>query len=336
MKVFYPTFESSYVPPFRIQGKLLNTFLETPKRLKEVLRYMEKYPNEFEIIKVASMGIDNVGKIHSPKLISFYSQIQSVLGKKEYIEPITFPIRKGQKPQNVKFQAGYYCFDSRTVIKRDTLKAALNAGATTMKAALELIKDKDLYALALVRPPGHHAGIDFYGGYSFINNAAIGAAVLEKLGRVGILDLDYFHGNGTQNIFYQSSRFFTVSIHRTPKVEFPYLWGYASEKGRGNGQGWNLNIPLDGKVSGTTYLNLVEKVLSLLKKRQVKSLVVSLGTNIHKDDLWGDFDLDTDDFKKIGNLIGNMGLKVLTVLEGGYHPKVLKESLLAYLEGLYE
>ncbi len=335
MKVFYPSFESSYIPPFRVQGNLLNTFSDTPKRLQEVLKFMEKNPKRFEIIKVASMGIDNIGKVHSPALISFYSQLQRVLGKKEYVEAITYPIRKGKKPQNVRFHAGYYCFDSRTVIKKDTLKAALNAGATSMKAALDLLNSDDSHVFALVRPLGHHAGKDFYGGHSFINNAAIGAVILEKLGRVAILDLDYFHGNGTQDIFYSSSRVFTISIHRTPEMEFPYFWGYASEKGKGKGEGWNLNIPLDGIVKGSKYVKLVERVANLLTKAQIKGLVVSLGTNTHKSDAQGTFDLDTRDFERIGNIIGSLGLKVLTVLEGGYDSRVLKDSILAYLEGIY-
>ncbi len=333
MKVFYPSFESSYIPPFRVQGNLLNTFSETPKRLQKILKFMEKKQRRFEIVKVASMGIDIIGKVHSPDLISFYSKLQRVLGKKEYVEAIAYPIRKGQKPQNVRFHAGYFCFDSRTVIKKDTLKAALNAGATTMKAALELLSSNNSHVLALVRPPGHHAGKDFYGGYSYINNAAIGAITLGKLGIVGILDLDYFHGNGTQDIFYTSSRVLTVSIHRTPEVEFPYFWGYASEKGKGKGEGWNLNIPLDGIVKGSNYIKLVERVLNIFRKVQIKALVVSLGTNIHKNDVQGSFELDTKDFETIGKLIGSMGVKVLTVLEGGYNPGVLKESLLAYLEG---
>lgn len=335
MKVFYPLFELSYMPPFRIQGSLLNTFFDTPKRLQEILKFMEKHPKRFEVIKIASMGIDNIGKVHSSELVSFYSQLQRILSKKEYIEAITYYIRKGRKPQNIKFHAGYYCFDSRTVIKKDSLKAALNAGTTSMKAATALLDTSEKHIFVLVRPQGHHAGRNFYGGHSFINNAAIAATVLEKLGRVGILDIDYFHGNGTQDIFYSSSRVFTVSIHRTPEVEFPYFWGYASEDGRGNGKGWNLNIPLDGEVKGTNYLKIIEKVIGLYEKAQIKTLVVSFGSNIHKNDVQGTFELDTADFEKIGRLISSMNIKVLTVIEGGYDPKILKESILAYLEGIY-
>ncbi len=335
MKVFYPSFESNYIPPFRVQGNLLNTFSEIPKRLQDVLKHIEKNPKRFELVKVASIGIENIGKVHSQDLVMFYSKLQRVLGKREYVEAITYPIRKGQKPQNIKFLAGYYCFDSRTVIKKETIKAALNAGTATMKAAEELLNSQDMHILALVRPPGHHAGKDFYGGYSFINNAAIAADILTKLGKVAILDIDYFHGNGTQDIFYNSSRVFTISIHRSPEQEFPYYWGYMSEKGRGKGEGWNVNIPLDGIVDGKKYLKIVEKVIKLIEKAGTKALVVSFGTNIHRDDSQGTFEVDTEDFRRIGAMVSSLGIKVLTVLEGGHDPRVLKDSLLAYMEGLY-
>ena len=335
MKVFYPSFESNYIPPFRVQGKLLNTFFETPKRLQEILRYFEKDTKRYELIKIASIGIENIGKIHSQDLIMFYSKLQKILGKGEYVEAVVYPIQKGQKPQNIRYLAGYYCFDSRSVLKRETIKAALNAGTATMKAAMELLNSMDNHILALVRPPGHHAGKSFYGGYSYINNAAIAADILTKLGKVAILDIDYFHGNGTQDIFYSSSRVFTISIHRTPEREFPYYWGYINEKGKGKGEGWNINVPLDGTVSGEKYLKIFEKIMKLISKADVKALVVSFGSNIHRYDVQGTFDIDTEDFEKMGRMVSALGVKTLTVLEGGYNPKVLKESLLAYLEGIY-
>ncbi len=335
MKIFYSSFESSYVPPFRVQGALLNTFFETPKRLHEILKYLENNQRKFELIKVASIGIENVGKVHSQELVMFYSKLQRVLAKGEYVEAVVYPIYKGQKPQDIRYHAGYYCFDSRTVLKKEAIKAALNAGTTSMKAAQELLNSDNMHVFALIRPPGHHAGRNFYGGFSYINNAALAADVLAELGRVAILDIDYFHGNGTQDIFYDTSEVFTISIHRTPEREFPYYWGYINEKGAGKGEGWNLNIPLDGRVDGDKYMKILEKVSRLILKANVKALVVSLGSNIHRGDPQGTFDIETEYFERIGKIIASMGLKTLTVLEGGYNSKVLKEALLAYLEGFH-
>ncbi len=335
MKVFYPAFESNYIPPFRVQGKLLNTFFETPKRLQEILKYFENSADRYELVKIASIGIENIGKVHSQDLIMFYSKLQKILGKGEYVEAIVYPLQKGQKPQNIRYLAGYYCFDSRTVLKKETIKAALNAGTATIKAAMELVNSVEQHVLALVRPPGHHAGKNFYGGYSYINNAALAADILTKLGRVAVIDIDYFHGNGTQDIFYNSSRVFTISIHRTPEREFPYYWGYINERGRGKGEGWNVNIPLDGTVNGSKYLKIMEKVIKLISKADVKGVVVSFGSNIHRHDEQGTFDIDTEYFEKIGSLVASLGVKTITVLEGGYNPRILKESLLSYLEGIY-
>ncbi|KAG0738787.1 hypothetical protein G6F24_017523 [Rhizopus arrhizus] len=100
--------------------------------------------------------------------------------------------------------------------------------------------------MALPRPPGHHAGADFFGGYCFLNNAALAAQALRDAGaeRVAILDVDYHHGNGTQSIFYERGDVLTVSVHGDPTTEYPFFLGYADEHGAGAGAGANLNLPL--------------------------------------------------------------------------------------------
>src|SRR5436190_80152 len=101
-------------------------------------------------------------------------------------------------------------------------------------------------AFALCRPPGHHCHHDMYGGYCFLNNAAIAAQGFIDHGakRVAILDVDFHHGNGTQDIFYSRGDVLFCSLHGQPEDAFPYFLGYKDEKGSGKGEGFNINYPL--------------------------------------------------------------------------------------------
>ena len=123
---------------------------------------------------------------------------------------------------------------------------AVKASHDVALTAAGLVADGERAAFALCRPPGHHAGARFAGGYCYVNNAAVAAERLRERGaaRVAVLDIDYHHGNGTQAIFWERADVQVVNIHADPLVEYPYFLGHADERGAGEGEGATLNLPL--------------------------------------------------------------------------------------------
>ena len=150
-----------------------------------------------------------------------------------------------RKPAGISGSMGYYAFDASTPIMEGTWDAALAAAHSAMTAAA-MVREGKSAVYALCRPPGHHASTSVYGGYCYLNNAALAAQYLidEGCGRVALLDIDYHHGNGSQEIFWERDDVLFVSLHGTPDSEYPYFLGYADERGAGRGAGYTLNLPL--------------------------------------------------------------------------------------------
>src|SRR5262249_44033026 len=155
-------------------------------------------------------------------------------------------------PRDLAIRAGYYCIDTFTPLNRNAWPAARRAVDCTLTAAHALVTGTRL-AYALVRPPGHHAEHSAFGGFCYLNNAAIAANYLAEHGRIAILDIDYHHGNGQQEIFYRRSDVLTVSIHGHPSFAYPYFTGFPSETGEGEGRRVNLNFALGEHLDGKEY-----------------------------------------------------------------------------------
>ena len=162
--------------------------------------------------------------------------------------PMSYPHgpRRAQPPRDIDGAAGYFCASSDSIITRTTWQALVSAANCALSGAQVLADGQSRAAFALTRPPGHHAGADYMAGYCFLNNAAIAAQFLRDNGaaRVAIIDVDFHHGNGTQDIFYDRSDIFFASIHGHPDHHFPYFWGHADETGSGAGEGFTANYPL--------------------------------------------------------------------------------------------
>src|SRR5690606_10819493 len=127
------------------------------------------------------------------------------------------------------------------------------------------------------RPPGHHAERAMFGGFCYFNNAAIAAHYLLHNGRVAILDVDYHHGNGQQDIFYRRGDVLTVSIHGDPAFAYPFFVGFKEERGEGEGEGCNLNLPLPELVDGERYRVALEEALRAIERFDPRFLIVCLG-----------------------------------------------------------
>ena len=172
----------------------------------------------------------------------------------------------------------------------------------------------------MCRPPGHHATTDQFGGYCYLNNAAIAAQRLLDGGAscVAILDVDYHHGNGTQAIFAERSDVLFISIHADPVFEFPWFTGHASEIGQGDGEYWNLNLPLPAGTTMQGWMAALDTALTRIADADVDALVVSLGVDTYEHDPLGTFIIGTTDFVEIGAAINATGLPTVVLQEGGY------------------
>lgn len=236
--------------------------------------------------------------------------------------PSYWPIRTFRSdvlPESFPARLGLFSFDAGTPLTAGTWAAA-RAGADCASAAAQAVLAGERAAFALSRPPGHHAGHDFFGGYCFLNNAAIAAQALRNGGaaRVAILDVDYHHGNGTQAIFYERADVFFASIHGDPRTEYPYFLGHADERGAAAGEGFNLNLPLPKGTGFAMWRGALGHALAAIRGFGAQALVVSLGVDTFEADPISGFTLASDDFLRIGEDLRAAGLPAVFVFEGGY------------------
>jgi acetoin utilization deacetylase AcuC-like enzyme len=242
-----------------------------------------------------------------------------------------------RRPDAIKGRMAYYAASVETSIGEGTWEAAQAAADVALSAAA-LVAGGAPSAFALCRPPGHHASADQYGGYCFLNNAALAAQALRDAGasRVAVLDVDYHHGNGTQDIFYQRGDVFVASIHGDPRVEFPYFLGHADETGAGAGADCTLNLPLPKGTGFETWHDALGVALDRIRTFGAEALVVSLGVDTYAGDPVGAFRLAPDDFATYGRTIGATGLPTTFVLEGGYAVAELGINVVNVLAGFEE
>jgi acetoin utilization deacetylase AcuC-like enzyme len=228
---------------------------------------------------------------------------------------------------------GRYSYDASTPIAEGTWTAAYWAAQTAL-SALDAVLEEGHSAFALCRPPGHHCGADYMGGYCYLNNAAIAAEAAIATGlKVAILDVDYHHGNGTQDIFYARADVLFVSIHADPRTDYPFYWGHSDETGEGEGEGANLNLPLPRGTTMAGFMPALDRALERIAGFGAEALIVSYGADTFTDDPISFFHLETADYTPIGRRIAGLGLPTLIVMEGGYAVDALGANVASFLEG---
>ena len=191
-------------------------------------------------------------------------------------------------------------------------------------------------AYALCRPPGHHAERKVFGGFCYFNNAAIAADELSRLGSVALVDLDFHHGNGSQDIFYRRADVLNISIHGHPNYAYPYFSGFGDETGEGEGLGRNFNFPLPEETGPERYFETLQKALKQVRLFQPRFLVVSLGFDTMKGDPTGAFLLTTASMRELGRKLGELNHPTLIVQEGGYNLRNLRRGAVAFFTGFAE
>src|SRR5215213_7256358 len=292
MDVYYSEAHRKHDPPFELfDGGLRTPYMENPDRMNKILDAL--HATEWaEILEPTGFGLEPIYKIHNKDYIDFLAScwtewLASEAIDKSTLLPATFALRRHpQKPTSLLGRAGYYIMDLSACIVEGTYQAA-RASANCALSAADLVAGGERIAFALCRPPGHHAGKDYAGGYCFINNASVAANWLSLQGKVALLDIDYHCGNGTQDIFYERDDVLTISIHADPNFEYPHYWGYANETGSGAGLGFHKNFPLEKGTDNGRYLTALEDALSLIRRFGPKHLVVSAGMDIYTHDPLG-------------------------------------------------
>jgi acetoin utilization deacetylase AcuC-like enzyme/GNAT superfamily N-acetyltransferase len=310
-------------------------YVQSPVRIVTIMKAIEPL-GIFEDIKFNRYPEDRIREIHEPRYVDYLKRACAMVPPGRSIYPYVFPLRNvARPPTELPLRAGYYCIDTFTPLNDSALAAAFEAVDCALTGA-NLIQEGYRCAYALVRPPGHHAERRVFGGFCYFNSAAIAANELSRSGKVAVLDVDYHHGNGNQDIFYERDDVLTVSLHGPPRLTYPYFSGFPDERGEGHGLGANRNFPLPEGSDGLRYRDVLEKALGVVKRFKPRFLVVALGLDTAKGDPTGSFVLTHKDFRLNGRLIGGLALPTLVVQEGGYRTRTLGENAAGFFTGLAE
>lgn len=280
-------------------------------------------------------------RVHDSAYVDFLSRVWELWQAEERAAPVAMPfvwpargMRRDVPPQHVDGMLGYYSFDAGATFVEGTWDA-VRASLDTALTAASIVHGGDRAAFALGRPPGHHAATATMGGYCYLNNAAAAAQWLrdEGAGRVSILDIDYHHGNGTQEIFYARSDVQVINLHADPREEFPYFLGHADEEGEGEGEGYNHNYPLPRGTEWPRWREALEEARGKIAAYAPDVLVISLGVDTYEGDPISRFRLRTEHYPLIGERIGRLGMPTLFVMEGGYAVEAIGVNAVGVLEG---
>ena len=315
---------------------------EKPERADMVLAEFERR-GLGQVVTPHGASLASLERIHTPRYLHFLRSAWSewiALAPENAardVFPSVWPIRGHRhdiEPDNFAARMGLYSMDSGTPLTAGTWIAA-KTGADCAINAAHALNLGQRSTFALTRPPGHHAGADFFGGYCFLNNAALAAQHLLDDGakKVAILDIDYHHGNGTQGIFYKRDDVLFISIHADPRSEYPFYLGHADETGEGAGAGYNMNLPLAHGASSAQWFAALETACLRLGSFAPDALVVSLGVDTFAGDPLSKFALQSADFLRIGERISYLGLPTAFVFEGGYAVAEIGINVVNVLEG---
>ena len=327
MKCFWDDRQRVHAPGGEFFNGAMHPPAEHPGRVDAILQAIGS------IETPADYGMEPLLRVHSADYLNFLRTAHDEwrrAGREGDAFPYTFPV-VGRRPLNlsrVDALLGQFSFDTSTPIAAGTWDAAYWAAQTAVAAA-ESVIGGERSAFALCRPPGHHAGADYLGGYSYLSNAAVAAEHAIVAGRrVAILDVDYHHGNGTQDIFYDRTDVAFASIHADPATDYPFFWGHADES-----DGATLNLPLSRGTDWTGYAPALAQALDWIERHEPDLLVVSYGADTYEGDPISHFKLKTSDYAPMARRIASLSLPTIVVMEGGYAVDALGQNVAEFLGG---
>jgi acetoin utilization deacetylase AcuC-like enzyme len=297
---------------------------EKPERA-EIIRARVEAVKLGPVLPPAAQDLGVARRIHAPDFVDFLPRVWpmwAAAGRSGTAMPFTWPtrgLRGDVPPEHIDGLLGYYSFDAGANFVEGTWEAIRSSYAVALTGA-DLVAGGARAAFALCRPPGHHAGRAFMGGYCYINNAACAVQRLidRGAGRVSVLDIDYHHGNGTQEIFWTRGDVQVVNLHADPMQEYPYFLGHADERGAGPGEGTTLNLPMRWGTAWDRFGPVLDEGCRAIAAWGPDAVVVSLGVDTFERDPISKFRLKSEDYPRIGARIAALGRPALFVMEGGY------------------
>lgn len=328
MRCFWDERQRAHLPVAEFFNGALHPAAEHGGRVDAILAAIG--PTEAPV----DLGMAPLLRVHSTGYLDFLRTAHRdwlAAGRAGDAFPYTFPV-VGRRPldlDRIDARLGQHSFDTATPIGAGTWDAAYWSAQTAL-AGLAAVLGGERSAFAFTRPPGHHAGRDYCGGYSYLNSAAIAAEAALTAGRnrVAILDVDYHHGNGTQDIFAGRDDVAFASIHADPGMDYPYFWGHADES-----EGNILNLPLPRGTDWAAYEPALVQALNWLAKFEPELLIVSFGADTFSGDPISFFALQTADYTPMARRIAALGLPTSIVMEGGYAIDALGANVAAFLSG---
>lgn len=262
--------------------------------------------------------------VHEPELVAFLTGAYAAwrqAGGPEVMLADTFrsPVWAGggRRPRSPLGALGWYCTDTATPLTAGSFAAARAAVDMACTAVQHVLAGAPA-AYALTRPPGHHAGPGYFGGFCLLNHAAAAAQRLRSAGPVAIVDIDVHHGNGTQDVFYSAGDVLYTSVHTDPDHQYPFFSGATEELGEGAGHGTTRNLPLSPGTGDAGFLHAVEIACELTEAFDPAAVVVSLGFDAAAADPLGQLAVSADGFARAGALLGALRRPTVLVQEGGY------------------
>jgi acetoin utilization deacetylase AcuC-like enzyme len=310
------------------------------ERIRDVLRGDDR----FTITAPSDHGVAPIEAVHDPGMVRFLESAWPALharyGRDEFFPEVVYhaALRDGLGPAPVPTDAehafGYWCFETATPLVLGSYAAA-RASVDVALSAADAVAGGEPVAYGMCRPPGHHAAAAVFGGFCFLNNAAIVAQRLVAAGaKVTILDVDYHHGNGTQQIFYGTDAVQFVSLHGDPRRAYPWFTGFADETGTGAGRGHTVNLPLAAGTTDDEYVLVLGAALERIAVFRPDVLVVSLGVDTFWSDPISDLALTADGYTSCGRLVAELALPTVVLQEGGYDVDAIGTNVHAWLSGL--
>jgi acetoin utilization deacetylase AcuC-like enzyme len=344
MRVVYSADHLRHAPEHEyLDGRAISNF-EVPERAEAIRRALEA-DDSFTFETPVEHGAGPIEAVHDPAMLAWLERAwlewRAAGEKAAEIIPDTFPLpayHEGMPPARSSPSpraAGAWVFDAATPILEGTYFAA-RASVDVALTTADLVLGGEVFAYGLCRPPGHHAARAMMGGYCFFNNAAIVAEdLVRRFGsRVAILDVDYHHGNGTQQVFYARGDVLYVSLHGDPERAYPYFSGFTEETGSGPGAGANRNLPLPVRCSNDEYLDALSAGLEVIDRFAPDHLIVSLGIDTYHLDPICDLALTAEAYHETGRRIRELRRPTVVLQEGGYHVGHLGSNVRTWLRGL--